>query len=115
MLTSVFLTGCSFFRSNENKFAVSVKYKADDSATELKNVSVIIGSDKFWWSDISSGEVKTVNLYTEKNIKANLTFIFEINGEKKTWESENFTENANYQIDLTVDSKGVVSKNIEGK
>lgn len=115
LLTTALLFGCGLFRFNENKFAVNVKYQTDVKEAKLSNVSVIIGSDKFWWSDIKAGEEKNVNLYTEKNSFVNITLIYEINGEEMSWESEYFTVNSNYAVDLEVDSKGVVNKTIKSK
>jgi len=115
LFLSALSNGCSLFRLNENKFAVSISYNANKSENDLRNIRVVVGSDKFWWSAIKHGEKKSVNLYVKKNYRGNLSLIYEVTGKKMSWESENFTENSNYEIDLIVNSKGDVSKIIKTK
>lgn len=102
--------GCNYFRSDVNKYAVNVKF-TNSGGEKLEAVSVIIGADKFWWASIEAGEEKSVNLFSDKNSVNNLTLLYKINGREQTWESPKFEENADYKINLTIDSNGFIDEN----
>ncbi|HMS43488.1 MAG TPA: hypothetical protein PKE69_24880 [Pyrinomonadaceae bacterium] len=106
------MSSCFLFRGNTNKFAVKVNFSGDAAMQKLEDVRVIIGSDNFWWSDFKMGEEKSVNLYAAKNAVNNVTLLYKIGGKAMSWESENLAENADYQINLTIDKDGNVTKNL---
>jgi hypothetical protein len=108
----VFLSGCSFFNSDTNKYFVTVKYDGGETKKSLKNISIVIGSDKFWWSSVESGEKKSVTLYAEKNPVINASLFYSLDDRERTWEIGNFPENADYKIDLTINAEGSIEQNI---
>lgn len=101
--------GCHYFRSDVNKYTVSVKF-INPGGAKLEAISVIVGADKFWWASFEAGEEKSVNLYSDKTAVNNLTLLYKISGREKTWESANFAENADYRINLAIDSNGFVTE-----
>lgn len=107
-LTILSMFGCYFFRSDVNKYIVKVRF---NSGEKLENVSAVVGADKFWWTSFDAGEEKTVNLFSDKNAVNNLTLLYTLGGRQRTWESANFAENADYQINVTIDSAGNVAEN----
>ena len=104
------MSSCFLFRGDTNKFAVKVNFSGDAAVQKLEDVRVIIGSDKFRWNGFEAGEEKSVNLYVAKNAANNVTLLYKIGGREMSWESENLAENANYQINLTIDKDGNVTK-----
>jgi len=104
------MSSCFLFRSDTNKFAVKVNFSGDAAVQKLEDVRVIIGSDKFRWNSFEAGEEKSVNLYAAKNVANNVTLLYKIGGREMSWESENLAENADYQINLTIDKDGNVTK-----
>ncbi len=104
------MSSCFLFRGDTNKFAVKVNFSGDSAVQKLEDVRVIIGSDKFRWNSFEAGEEKSVNLYAAKNAANNVTLLYKIGGREMSWESENLAENANYQINLTIDKDGNVTK-----
>lgn len=110
VLTVLLMFGCNYFRSDVNKYAVNIKFNGGASGEKPESVSAVIGADKFWWSSIEAGEEKTVNLFSDKNAVNSLTLLYTLGGRQKTWESANFAENSDYQINLTIDSEGNVTE-----
>lgn len=106
------LQGCGFFRGNKDKFSVKIKFVAENNQEKLEDVRVIIGSDKFWWNAIESGQTESVNLFAEKDAVNNLTLFYKIGGKDMSWESENFAANADYRVDLTIEKDGKVKSAI---
>ena len=104
------MSSCFLFRGDTNKFAVKVNFSGDAAVQKLEDVRVIIGSDKFRWNSFEAGEEKSVNLYVAKNAANNVTLLYKIGGREMSWESENLAENADYQINLTIDKDGNVTK-----
>jgi len=104
------MSSCFLFRGDTNKFAVKVNFSGDAAVQKLEDVRVIIGSDKFRWNGFEAGEEKSVNLYVAKNAANNVTLLYKIGGREMSWESENLAENADYQINLTIDKDGNVTK-----
>lgn len=115
-LLSVFLgilmIGCNFFRSDVNEYVVTVKFVGDESGKRLENVSAIIGADKFWWASFDNNEENTVTLSTKKSPSTNLTLLYTISGEKRSWESDEFSESDSYRIKLEIDASGSVKEDI---
>ena len=103
--------GCNYFRSDVNKYVVNIKFSGGANGEKPESVSAIIGADKFWWTSLEAGEEKTVNLFSDKNAVNNLTLLYTFGGRQKTWESTNYAENADYRINLTIDSEGSVTEN----
>ena len=108
----LFLSGCSFFKAETNEYIVSVKYIGNEKNKNLRNISVIAGSDKFWWASMQDNESKTVALSTKKNPDTNVTLLFSLDDRERTWESGNFPENADYKIDLSINAEGNVESKI---
>ena len=104
------MSSCFLFRGDTNKFAVKVNFSGDAAVQKLEDVRVIIGSDKFRWNSFEAGEEKSVNLYAAKNAANNVTLLYKLGGREMSWESENLAENADYQINLTIDKDGNVTK-----
>lgn len=104
------MSSCFLFRGDTDKFAVKVTFSGDATVQKLEDVRVIIGSDKFRWNSFEAGEEKSVNLYAAKNVANNVTLLYKIGGKEMSWESENLAENADYQINLTIDKDGNVTK-----
>lgn len=101
---------CNFFRTNVNKYVVSVKFSGGAAGEKLEGVSAIIGSDKFWWASFEAGEEKTVNLFSDKTAANNLTLLYKLGGQEHNWESAAFAENADYRISLMIDAAGGVAE-----
>ena len=104
--------GCSFFRTDVNEYIVAIKFVGNESAERLENVSAIIGADKFWWESFQKNEKNTVTLSTKKNSSTNLTVLYTISGEKRSWESVEFSESDSYRIELEINASGDVKENI---
>jgi len=111
VLAIFIMFGCQYFRSDVNKYSVNVKFDGGANGEKLEAISVIIGADKFWWTSFEANEEKSVNLFSDKNAVNNLTLLFTLGGKQKTWESANFAENADYRIDLKIDSIGNITEN----
>jgi hypothetical protein len=111
LMTIFLMFGCHYFKTDVNKYAVNVKFEGSANGEKLESVSAIIGSDKFWWTSFEAGEEKTINLFSDKNAVNNLTLLYTFGGNQRTWESADFAENADYRINLTVDSAGNIAEN----
>lgn len=109
---SVLTIGCNFFRTDVNEYVITVKFAGGESGKRLENVSAIIGADKFWWTSFVKDEENTVTLSTKKNPSTNLTLLYTISGEKRSWESDEFSEIDSYRIKLEIDADGAVKENI---
>lgn len=109
---AAFWSGCNYFRSDVNKYALTIKFAPANAEDKLENVSAIVGADKFWWASFRQDEEQKINLFTKKNPGTNLTLLYSINGQQQTWESSNFSENDSYRINLEIDSKGGVKEKI---
>jgi hypothetical protein len=111
-LLAAFWSGCNYFRSDVNKYALTIKFAPANAEDKLEDVSAIVGADKFWWAEFRKGEEQKIDLFTKKNPDTNLTLLYSINGQKQTWESPSFSENGSYRINLEIDSKGGVKEKI---
>jgi hypothetical protein len=111
VLTILLMFGCNYFRSDVNKYVVNIKFSGGVNGEKPESVSAIVGADKFWWTSLEAGEEKTVNLFSDKNAVNNLTLLYTLGGKQKNWESANFAENSDYQINITIDSEGSVTEN----
>lgn len=103
--------GCHYFRSDVNKYTVNIKFDGAAGGEKLEAVNVVVGADKFWWASFEANEEKSVNLFSDKNAVNNLTLQYTLGGTQRTWESANFGENADYRIDIKIDSTGSVTEN----
>lgn len=104
------LSNCRFQQGDFNNYYLTIKFSPGDKNTELKGVSAIIGSDKFWWSEIAPGEEKIITLSTKKNPVINLVLLYSIDGQEKDWESDNLLEDADYRFFLEIDAAGTVKE-----
>lgn len=110
LIFSVFLIGCRSLSADVNNYYLTVKFNSSNKNSELKNVSAVIGTDKFWWSDIKANEEKKITLSTGKNPVNNLSLFYYINGQEKIWQSENLAEDADYRFTLEIDAAGTVKE-----
>ncbi len=112
LVSAVFLTiGCS--KPDQIRFDIDLRYLASESKpaniSELKEVRVIVGGDKFNWPIVKAGDRQTVSLYTNKNGQNELTLQYTLNGVNTTWEMKDFARGVNYKIALVINEKGVVN------
>lgn len=108
MFAAISLISCNQFYRDANRYFVSVKYVGGEGS--LENVSVVIGSDKFWWSRFDRNEEKAVVLSAEKSEGLALVLLYTLNGKPKTWESSELSANRSYRVELEIDGAGVVKE-----
>lgn len=108
LLLIFFIPACGWLGSDANRLDITIR----NEAAKLTDVSVIAGPDKFWWPEIEPDEKARVSLFVNKKFSPNVTLIYTLNGEKKTWESGNLTTDTDRVIELTVGPDGAVGKTI---
>jgi len=100
------LTGCNAW-SNDGVEA-TVVFSGKDSAAEPSEVRVIVGSDKFYFGQLTAGGEDKVTLKPRPEDDRQLTLLFTLNGEQKSWDGPKFAMGVGYRIIMTIDPLGKV-------
>lgn len=108
LLFFLFIAGCDIWGTENVK--VWISFTDANTAELLKDVSVIVGGDKFFWHGIPAGTVERVTLRPGELDNRQLTLIYTQNDLKKYWEGPEFEAGTNYRIEIKIDAKGIVSQ-----
>lgn len=100
------ITGCNV----ENNKTVNIKIAFNDQhhAHQLTNVSVIAGSDKFFFHSITTGTAETVTLRPGAHDDKQVSLLFSLDGQQKFWDGPKFDIDKGYRIEINIDSLGVI-------
>lgn len=104
----LFIAGCALLSSDSIK--VNIEFASTTTFQKITDVSVIVGSDKFFWQEITAGEVETVTLMPGPNDDRQLTLLYTLDGQQKSWNSPKFELGKGYRIWVKVDSLGKVTE-----
>jgi hypothetical protein len=107
LLVSALSAGCCMWGNNPVK--VKLAFTETDPLRRLTDVSVIVGSDKFFWHDLSAGEVETVTLMPGPQDDRQLTLLYTMDGEQKSWDGPKFNLGTGYRIEIKVDARGTIT------
>lgn len=107
IILCVLLAGCRIWGSDTIK--VSIRFDDPISGHPLTNVSVIAGGDKFFWHRIPAGRVENVTLMPGAKDDRQLTLLYTLDGKTKSWEGPKIKAGAGYQIEINIDTAGVVT------
>jgi len=100
------LTGCNAWSGDVVE--ATVVFSGKDSAAEASEVRVIVGSDKFYFGRLAAGGKDTVTLKPGQEDDRQLTLLFTLNGEQKSWDGPKFGMGVGYRIIMTIDPLGNV-------
>jgi len=107
LIVSSFSVGCGIWGDNTVK--VKLVFTETNPARRLTDISVIVGSDKFFWRDLAAGKVETVTLMPGPRDDRQLTLLYTLDGEQKSWDSPKFDLGAGYRIEIKVNAHGTVT------
>jgi hypothetical protein len=98
--------GCHRWRSDV--VHVSVKFITQELAAFMENVNVIVGSDKFWWPRLAAGEQDEVTLKPRPEDDRQLTLLFTLKGDRRSWDGPKFGPGDGYRLAILIDGAGKV-------
>lgn len=80
-----------------------------NSTRRLTDVSVIVGSDKFYWHNIVAGKVKTASLRPGARDDRQMPLLYTLDGQQKSWDSLKFDVERGFRIEIKIDAYGTVT------
>lgn len=100
------IAGCNV----ENNKTVNIKIAFNDQhhAHQLTNISVIAGSDKFFFHSIAAGTAETVTLSPGAQDDKQVSLLFSLDGQQKSWDGPKFDIDKGYRIEINIDALGVI-------
>jgi hypothetical protein len=107
LFVSSLSAGCGIWGNNTVK--VRILFTDANPTHRLTDVSVIVGSDKFFWHNIVAGIVETVTLRLGARDDRQMTLLYTLNGQQKSWDSPKFDVGRGYRIEIKIDAHGTVA------
>ena len=99
--------GCGMWGNDTVK--VRILFTDTNSTRRLTDVSVIVGSDRFFWHNIVAGIVETVTLRPGARDDRQMTLLYTLDGQQKSWDSPKFDVGRGYRIEIKIDAHGTVT------
>ena len=99
--------GCGIWGNDTVK--VRIIFTDTNPLRRLTNVSVIVGSDKFFWHTIAPGTVETVTLTPRARDDRQMTLLYTLNGLQKSWDGPKFDVGTGYRMEIKIDAQGKVA------
>lgn len=99
--------GCGVWGNDSVK--VKIIFTDTNPMRRLTNVSVIVGSDKYFWHHITTGTVETVTLMPDPKDDRQMTLLYTLDGKQKSWDSPKFNVGEGYRIEIKIDSDGAIT------
>lgn len=87
---------------------IKIAFTDQTPAHQLANISVIVGSDKYFWHTIAAGKVETVTLRPGATDNKQLTLLYTLDGQQKSWDGPKVDVGAGYKIEIKIDAHGFV-------
>lgn len=106
---SVGLSGAGCGKWSDDRVEVEVAFGATGPAQVLTDVSVIVGSDKFYWTRLAPGQVEAVTLRPDPRDEKQLTLLYSLNGQQQSWDGPRFAPATSYRIKIRVNADGTVT------
>lgn len=100
------LAGCTITKSETVK--IKIAFHDQYHAHQLTNVSVIVGSDKYFFPTIIAGTTETVTLSPGVRDDKQLFLIYSLDGQQKSWDGPKITLNKGYRIEINISGLGVI-------
>ena len=107
MAPLVLLAGCAVW-SNE-AVRITVTFDETTPPSQLRNLTVVAGSDRYSWDMLASGDSRNVNLLPAEEGDRRLTFLYTLNGQAMSWDGPVVPAGAGYRIAIVVNAKGQIS------
>jgi len=101
------LPGCRVLGNDAVR--VKVIFAAPAENRELTDVDIVVGSDKHHWDSLRAGTETSVNLLPGPENDRQLTFLYSLNGAKRSWDGPKIPTGAGYRIEITIDRNGNIS------
>jgi len=87
----------------------TVVFNGNIAVPLITDVKVIAGSDKFHWPRLASGEKDSVTLKPEPDDDRQLTLLFTIAGQQKSWTGPQVGNRVGYRLIMTIGPDGQVA------
>ena len=100
-------TGCSAV--SEDAVSVTISFTEKNPARQLTGLTLISGGDKYSWPILAAGETRNVNLMPGPRDDRQLTLLYYMEAERKSWEGPKIPVATGYRIDIKVDAAGSVA------
>ena len=107
VLLGLAVLGCKVWGNDVVNIRVIVPASAQNH--QITDLSLIVGSDKYSWPDLSPGADRNVNLAPGPEDDRQLFFLYTFDGEKRSWEGPKFDVGTGYRMEITIDANGHVA------
>jgi len=107
LVLSLALAGCRVLGNDVVK--VTVIFAASGGDRQVTELTAVVGSDKSSWPSLNAGAQKSVNLLPGPDDDRQLTLLYTVNGDKRSWDGPKIAAGAGYRIEITIDANGHVS------
>lgn len=112
IISCILFTGCNYFNTDVSRCQVTISYYSNKRQSELKNISAILGSDKFWWPSIAANKKEKVTLFPSRTPGNTLVLLYHLNNQSFSWESPVLTNTSPHEIDVVIHSNGDVKSRL---
>jgi hypothetical protein len=89
---------------------VTVSFTGSTPQTQLRNLTVVSGNDRYSWDALASGDSRDINLLPDAAGDRRLTFLYTLDEQAMSWEGPAIPLGAGYRIAIAVDAQGRITE-----
>ncbi len=107
LLICTLIAGCGNWSNDTVK--IRIVFTDNNPTHQLTNVSIVVGSDKYFWRTIAAGKVETVTLRPSATDDRQMTLLYTLEGQQKSWDGPKFDVGTGYRIEIKIDAHSFIT------
>ncbi len=88
---------------------INVVFRDTHPERQLMDVSVVVGSDKYFWYTLSAGQNEAVTLWPDGTGSNELTVLYRLDGQQRSWDGPKLDGGVGYRVEIDIDDSGLVT------